>query len=84
MCKLKLSDRDNNSKDTLINTRRLTVHRILLEGRYNRKEYYSKILLQGKWVRNCGFEPEDKLSIRVYKGRIVIEKENEPVFSKRV
>nr|WP_231941805.1 SymE family type I addiction module toxin [Elizabethkingia meningoseptica] len=29
----------------------------------------------GKWLRDSGFEPDDKLTVSVYRGRIVIEKE---------
>lgn len=75
MCTVKLVNEEDKSEDKLLNTRRLTVQRVILEGRYSPNDYSSKILLQGKWVLNCGFEPDDKLTVSVYKGRIVIEKE---------
>jgi len=76
MCNVKLSDQDDETK--LIDTRRIKVYKEILVGPNTYPhDYSSKILLMGKWVRNCGFEPDDRLTIRVYKGRIVVEKEKE-------
>jgi hypothetical protein len=74
MCNVKLLDQDDETK--LIDTRRIKVYKEILVGPNTYPhDYSSKILLMGKWVRNCGFEPDDRLTISVYKGRIVVEKE---------
>ncbi|MEZ0006496.1 toxic protein SymE [Flavobacterium sp. 28YEA47A] len=74
MCNVKLSDQDDETK--LIDTRRIKVYKEILVGPNTYPhDYSSKILLMGKWVRNCGFEPDDRLTISVYKCRIVVEKE---------
>ncbi|AQX06510.1 type I addiction module toxin, SymE family [Elizabethkingia meningoseptica] len=67
MCTLKLLD----EKEVLLETRRLIVCRTKLSA----YDYYSKINIMGKWVRKCGFEPGERLSVKVYKNRIIIEKE---------
>ncbi|OPC35439.1 hypothetical protein BAX97_11160 [Elizabethkingia meningoseptica] len=70
MCNIKLLDEEEEKK-ILLDTRRLVVCRTVIDI-YN---YYSKINIMGKWVRKCGFEPGDRLTVSAYKGRIVIEKE---------
>lgn len=75
MCNVRLSERDDDSPDKLLDTRHVAVNRVKLKGRYNPHEYCSRIHLMGKWLRDSGFEPDDKLTVSVYKGRIVIEKE---------
>ncbi|WP_087138140.1 SymE family type I addiction module toxin [Elizabethkingia meningoseptica] len=74
MCNIRLLDEEDEKK-ILIDIRHIAVSRVKLKGRYNPHEYCSRIQLLGKWVRDSGFEPDDKLTVSVYKGRIVIEKE---------
>ncbi|MDV2459577.1 hypothetical protein CMT94_00535 [Elizabethkingia anophelis] len=68
--------RNQDNKDELIEIRRLTVSGVFLNDGYRKNDYASRILLFGKWVRKCGFEAEDKLTVWIYKGRIVVEKED--------
>ena len=63
------------NKDELLEIRRLTVSAVFIREGYGENEYASRILLLGKWVRKCGFEAEDKLTVWIYPDRIVIEKE---------
>lgn len=72
----RISKNQNKNKDELIEIRRLTVSGIFLNDGYRKNDYASRILLFGKWVRKCGFEAEDKLTVWIYKSRIVVEKED--------
>lgn len=76
MCNVKLSERDEDQDDRLLEVRRLTVSAVFLKNGYLKNDYASRIMLLGKWVRKCGFEAEDKLTVWIYKGRIVVEKED--------
>ncbi|MCT4171492.1 hypothetical protein HZP56_00695 [Elizabethkingia anophelis] len=68
---------ENQSKDQLIEMRRLTVSAIYMNSKgYNKNDYASRIMLLGKWVRKCGFNEGDKLTISIYQNRIVVEKED--------
>ncbi|MCT3801861.1 type I toxin-antitoxin system SymE family toxin [Elizabethkingia anophelis] len=69
-----LENQDKN-KHKLLEIRRLTVSGVFVNDGYRKNDYASKILLFGKWVRKCGFEAEDKLTVWIYQDRIVIEKE---------
>ncbi|MCT4203962.1 type I toxin-antitoxin system SymE family toxin [Elizabethkingia anophelis] len=66
---------EGENKDELLEVRRLTVSAVFIREGYRENEYASRILLLGKWVRKCGFEAEDKLTVWIYPDRIVIEKE---------
>jgi len=67
---------NKETKDELLEIRHLTVSAIYTDSEgYRKNEYASRILLLGKWVRKCGFEENDKLTVWIYKGRIVVEKE---------
>ena len=69
---------ENQSKDQLIEMRRLTVSAIYLNSEgYNKNDYASRIMLLGKWVRKCGFHEGDKLTISIYQNRIVVEKKTQ-------
>ncbi|PUB34906.1 hypothetical protein C8J95_102575 [Elizabethkingia sp. YR214] len=70
-------DKNNEkNKEELLEIRRLTVSAVYADSEgYRKNEYASRILLLGKWVRKCGFEENDKLTVWIYKGRIVVEKE---------
>jgi len=37
------------------------------------EEKYSRILLQGKWLRDLDFKPGDKVSVQVYKVKNKVE-----------
>ena len=76
MCNVKLSEREEDRDDKLLEVRRLTVSAVFLKNGYLKNDYASRIMLLGKWVRKCGFEAEDKLTVWIYKGRIVVEKED--------
>ena len=57
-----LENQDKN-KDELLEIRRLTVSAVFLKDGYLKNDYASRIMLLGKWVRKCGFEAEDKLTV---------------------
>ncbi|AQX84684.1 type I toxin-antitoxin system SymE family toxin [Elizabethkingia bruuniana] len=77
MCNVKLSEREEDRDDKLLEIRRLTVSAVYTDSEgYRKNDYASRIMLLGKWVRKCGFEAEDKLTVWIYKGRIVVEKED--------
>ncbi|PZO26010.1 MAG: hypothetical protein DCE86_14995 [Flavobacteriaceae bacterium] len=67
---------EGENKQELIEIRRLTVSAVYMNVGYRKNDYASRIMLLGKWVRKCGFEAEDKLTVWIYKGRIVVEKED--------
>ena len=67
---------ENDGKEELLEVRRLTVSAVYMNEGYHKNDYASRIMLLGKWVRKCGFEAEDKLTVWIYKGRIVVEKED--------
>ena len=69
-------ENENENKDELIEIRRLTVSGVFLNDGYRKNDYASRILLFGKWVRKCGFNEGDKLTISIYQNRIVVEKED--------
>ncbi|MCL1665122.1 type I toxin-antitoxin system SymE family toxin [Elizabethkingia ursingii] len=62
-----------NSKDKLLEIRRITVCRKILEKRNNFGGYNPLITLTGKWLWESGFRGGDKLALKVYKKRIIIE-----------
>ncbi|MDQ8750633.1 SymE family type I addiction module toxin [Elizabethkingia miricola] len=73
----KTLENEGDNKQELIEIRRLTVSAIYTNSEgYRKNDYASRIMLLGKWVRKCGFEAEDKLTVWIYKGRIVVEKED--------
>ena len=72
----KTLESEGENKQELIEIRRLTVSAVFLKNGYLKNDYASRIMLLGKWVRKCGFEAEDKLTVWIYKGRIVVEKED--------
>ena len=73
----KTLENEGENKQELIEIRRLTVSAIYTNSEgYRKNDYASRIMLLGKWVRKCGFEAEDKLTVWIYKGRIVVEKED--------
>lgn len=73
----KTLENEGENKQELIEIRRLTVSAIYTNSEgYLKNDYASRIMLLGKWVRKCGFEAEDKLTVWIYKGRIVVEKED--------
>ena len=57
------------SKGKLLTTRRITVCNKILEAR----KYNPIITLTGKWLGESGFRAGDKLALKVYEKRIVIE-----------
>ncbi|MCL1665121.1 type I toxin-antitoxin system SymE family toxin [Elizabethkingia ursingii] len=69
------SEKQNESKVKPLEIRRLTVSGVIVNEGYRKDDYASRILLFGKWVRKCGFEAQDKLTVWIYEKRIVIEKE---------
>ncbi len=73
----KTLESDGENKHELLEIRRLTVSAIYTDSEdYRKNEYASRILLLGKWVRKCGFNEGDKLTISIYQNRIVVEKED--------
>lgn len=67
----------DNSECKPIGLRRITVgSKVLFRGAYRPGSTYSKIVLMGKWLRECGFEHGEKLAVKVYPNRLVIEKED--------
>jgi len=48
---------------------------------YNNKKY-PQIILQGKWLKDLGFNIHDKIIVRMYKDKLVIEKIKEPKVTK--
>ncbi|WP_407485006.1 SymE family type I addiction module toxin [Elizabethkingia miricola] len=72
----KTLENEGENKQELIEIRRLTVSAVYMNEGYRKNDYASRIMLLGKWVRKCGFEAEDKLTVWIYKGRIVVEKED--------
>jgi len=75
----------DKNKVKLLGTRHITVYHKQIEkaGVYT-SDYCSKILLMGKWVRACGFEPEDMLRVRVYANKLVIKKEKPAIVKQRL
>ncbi|WP_322545105.1 SymE family type I addiction module toxin [Elizabethkingia miricola] len=67
---------ENKKKDELLEMRRLTVSAVYMNEGYRKNDYASRIMLLGKWVRKCGFNEGDKLTISIYQNRIVVEKED--------
>ncbi|MDV3751884.1 SymE family type I addiction module toxin [Elizabethkingia anophelis] len=76
MSRKKTLESEGENKQELIEIRRLTVSAVYMNVGYRKNDYASRIMLLGKWVRKCGFEAEDKLTVWIYKGRIVVEKED--------
>ncbi|MCT3801860.1 SymE family type I addiction module toxin [Sphingobacterium spiritivorum] len=62
-----------DSKDKLLETRRITVCRKVLEKRNSFGSYNPVITLTGKWLWESGFKGGDKLALKVYEKKIVIE-----------
>ncbi len=58
-------------------TRKLTVSRKYVASRYNNGRYDPKILIAGKWLTECGFKAGDKLVLKVYDKKIIIELNND-------
>jgi hypothetical protein len=48
-----------------------------LKAYYNNK-HYPQIILQGKWLKELGFNIHDKIIVRLYKDKLIIEKIKEP------
>ncbi|MGY5254934.1 SymE family type I addiction module toxin [Sphingobacterium spiritivorum] len=61
------------NKGKLLETRRITVCRKVLEKRNDYGRYNPVITLTGKWLWESGFKGGDKLALKVYEKRIVIE-----------
>ncbi|OPB87460.1 SymE family type I addiction module toxin [Elizabethkingia ursingii] len=71
MCNLRfLTEEEENQ--IVLDTRYITVNRIPIKGHYNPHECTCKIQLQGRWIQKCGFRPDDKLTVSVYKRMLVI------------
>lgn len=62
-------------ENKLLEKRRLTVSAVIVNDGYRKDDYACKILLLGKWVRKCGLDAGDKLTVKVFENKIVIEKE---------
>ncbi|WP_260134297.1 SymE family type I addiction module toxin [Elizabethkingia anophelis] len=74
MCNVRfLTEEEENQ--IVLDTRYITVNRIPIKGHYNPHECCSKVQLQGRWIDKCGFKPNDKLTVSVYRNRLVIEKQ---------
>lgn len=74
MCNLRfLTEEEENQ--IVLDTRYITVNRIPIKKHYNPHECCSKVQLQGRWIDKCGFKPKDKLTVSVYRNRLVIEKQ---------
>ncbi|NHQ66584.1 type I toxin-antitoxin system SymE family toxin [Elizabethkingia miricola] len=67
---------ENENKEELLEMRRLTVSAVYMNEGYRKNDYASRIMLLGKWVRKCGFNEGEKLTISIYQNRIVVEKED--------
>lgn len=72
----KTLESEGENKQELIEIRRLTVSAVYMNVGYRKNDYASRIMLLGKWVRKCGFNEGDKLTISIYQNRIVVEKED--------
>lgn len=62
-------------ENKLLEKRRLTVSAVIVNDGHRKDDYACKILLLGKWVRKCGLDAGDKLTVEVFENRIVIKKE---------
>ncbi|KGE13457.1 SymE family type I addiction module toxin [Sphingobacterium deserti] len=69
---MKAVDQSNNSKFV---TRRLKVCRKWTSSGWKNGGYNPAITLTGKWLSECGFKRGDKVAIKVYRKKIVIELE---------
>ena len=43
-------------------------------GHYNPGRIVPRIILQGDWLREAGFDVEDKISVKCSRGRLTIKK----------
>ena len=73
MCNFRVLTEDEENQ-IVLDTRYITVNRIPIKGHYNPHECCCKVQLKGRWIDKCGFKPNDKLTVSVYRNRLVIEK----------
>ena len=61
-----------SSKDS-VHTRKLTVSRKYVANQLRNGRYDPKIMIAGQWLSSCGFNPGDKIVLKVSHRKIVIE-----------
>jgi|GEM_PF-1939822 len=65
--------KSDKNEGTLLGVRRLTVCRNYVGSSTCCGAYNPKFTLTGKWLRESGFKAGDKLALKVYDKKIVIE-----------
>lgn len=66
---------NNNSKNKHTRERNLTVSHKSFERAYHRHVFFPEIRIAGKWVLDCGFEPGDRVVVKVRKNHIILKKQ---------
>lgn len=56
--------------------RNLTVSHKGFEKAYRKIVFFPEIRMAGKWLYDSGFEPGDKVLVRVCRNRIILEKKD--------
>ncbi|MBT2619349.1 MULTISPECIES: SymE family type I addiction module toxin [Chryseobacterium] len=65
----------NNSKNKQVRDRNLTVSHKSFERSYHRQVFFPEIRIAGKWVLECGFEPGDRVVVKVQRNQIILKKQ---------